>query len=111
MPPGGAIVNRARSFGRQTGSVRLVRDSAVDDRPTERRLKAALRVCGDRRNLQRTCLTALVVGVLLTVINQVDVLLDGRATTLTWVKIGLNFCVPFVVTNVGLLAGARTERS
>lgn len=41
------------------------------------------------------------------VINQLDVLLRGEATTTTYIKSVLNFCVPFVVSNLGLLAGRR----
>ena len=36
-------------------------------------------------------------------------IIGGNAVTLTWVKVGLNFCVPFVVSNLGLLAGKRAE--
>jgi hypothetical protein len=42
-------------------------------------------------------------------INQLDVIVKGNADTLTWVKCGLNYCVPFVVSNLGLLAGKRAE--
>lgn len=31
----------------------------------------------------------------------------GDAAALTWVKACLNYCVPFVVSNLGLLAGRR----
>jgi hypothetical protein len=41
----------------------------------------------------------------LTTINQLDVILAGDATAVTWVKCGLNFVVPFVVSNLGLLSG------
>ena len=44
-------------------------------------------------------------GLLLTAINQLDVIVDGDATPLTAVKVALNFVVPFVVSNVGLLSG------
>jgi hypothetical protein len=37
------------------------------------------------------------------------VILKGDAGTLTLVKAGLNYCVPFVVSNLGLLAGKRAE--
>jgi len=37
------------------------------------------------------------------------VIIGGNAVALTWVKVGLNFCVPFVVSNLGLLAGKRAE--
>ena len=49
------------------------------------------------------------VGTILTLINQADVIIGGDASTATWVKAGLNFCVPFVVSNLGLLAGKRAE--
>lgn len=37
-------------------------------------------------------------------------ILGGDATLLTWIKTTLNYCVPFVVSNLGLLAGKRAER-
>ena len=43
------------------------------------------------------------------VINQADVIIGGDASALTWVKVALNYCVPFVVSNLGLLAGKRAE--
>ena len=75
------------------------------------RLRIALRVCGDPQNLRRTLAIAIVVGVVLTVINQLDVLLEGEATRLTSVKVVLNFCVPFVVSNLGLLLGGHARRT
>jgi len=47
----------------------------------------------------------------LTAINQADVIASGDATALTAVKVGLNFVVPFFVSNLGVLAGDRTARS
>jgi hypothetical protein len=72
-------------------------------------LSAALRIVLLREHLRRTLQIALVVGTILTLINQADVILGGDAKGLTWVKVGLNFCVPFVVSNLGLLAGKRAE--
>jgi hypothetical protein len=69
----------------------------------------ALRICFRREHLRRTLKIALVVGTILTLINQLDIILKGDATTLTWVKAGLNYCVPFIVSNLGLLAGKRAE--
>ena len=69
----------------------------------------ALRICLRREHLRRTIKIALVVGTILTLINQLDVIVKGDATTLTWVKAGLNYCVPFIVSNLGLLAGKRAE--
>lgn len=74
-------------------------------------MRDALRIVVRREHLRRTLKIALVVGCLLTAINQLDVFLHGDATALTLVKTGLNFCVPFVVSNLGLLAGKRAERA
>lgn len=69
----------------------------------------ALSICMRREHLRRTLRIALVVGVVLTLINQADVIIGGDASALTWIKVGANFCVPFVVSNLGLLAGKRAE--
>jgi hypothetical protein len=74
-------------------------------------IEEALRICMRREHLRRTARIALVVGVVLTLINQVDVIVGGDATAVTWVKAAGNFVVPFVVSNLGLLAGKRAERS
>jgi len=70
-------------------------------------LLEALAPCLERRTLVRTSRIALVVGCILTGINEGDVLAEGKATALTGLKIGLNFVVPFIVSNLGVLAGAR----
>ena len=64
----------------------------------------AFAVCRQPAHMRRTCLIALVVGCLLTLINQLDVFIDGKANAFTAAKVALNFCVPFVVSNLGLLA-------
>ena len=73
--------------------------------------RAALSTCRSPPNLRKTVRIALVVGCVLTLINQGDVIARGDATSLTVVKICLNFVVPFVVSNLGVLAGDRTARS
>jgi hypothetical protein len=74
----------------------------------ERGLAAAIAYCRRPDHLRRTLRIALVVGLVLTAINQLDVILRGNATTFTWIKCGLNFVVPFVVSNLGLLSGRRS---
>lgn len=69
------------------------------------RLRDALAYCRQPQHLRRTLRIALIVGLVLTAINQLDVILGGNATIATWVKCGLNFVVPFVVSNLGLLSG------
>ena len=71
--------------------------------------REALRICLRREHLRRTLKIAVVVGTILTLINQLDVIIRGDATALTWVKATLNYCVPFIVSNLGLLAGKRAE--
>jgi hypothetical protein len=66
-------------------------------------------ICLRREHLRRTMRIALVVGVVSTLINQADVIIRGDATAVTGVKVVLSFCVPFVVSNFGLLAAKRGE--
>jgi hypothetical protein len=75
--------------------------------PTWSSFREAVRVVVLRRNLSRTVLTALVVGTVLFAINQLDVVLRGRATAFVWFKTGLTYFVPFVVSNVGILIGTH----
>ncbi len=67
--------------------------------------RAALAYCAHREHLRHTVPIALVVGLVLTAINQGAVIVGGDATAATWVRCGLNFVVPFVVSNLGLLSG------
>ena len=73
-------------------------------------MRDACAYCFQPRHLSRTLRIALVVGVVLTAINQSGVIASGHATAATWVRCGLNFVVPFVVSNAGLLSGRRRHR-
>ncbi len=68
-------------------------------------LGEALRYCRRGEHLRKTLRIALVVGLVLTTINQLDVLLSGHVGAGTYVKCALNFVVPFIVSNLGLLSG------
>jgi hypothetical protein len=68
----------------------------------------ACRYCLRREHLRRTVGIALVVGLVLTAINQLQVILGGHATAATWARCGANFVVPFIVSNLGLLSGRRS---
>ena len=78
---------------------------------SERRIAVAVRYCCRPRHLRRTLTIAVVVGVILTAINQLDVILGGEATAVTAVKAGMNFVVPFIVSNVGLLSGRASAQA
>ena len=57
--------------------------------------------------VRRAFVTALVVGTVLTAINQGDRILAGDVTALVLFKAVLTFCVPFVVSTSGALGAAR----
>jgi hypothetical protein len=61
-------------------------------------------------HIGKTMRVALLVGTILFVINQLDVVLRGQATASVWIKGGITYLVPFVVSNVGLLLGTRRTR-
>jgi hypothetical protein len=73
------------------------------------RMRGAFDIVLDPAHLRNTLKIALVVGGVLTAINQFDVFLHGDATAATFVKTAVNFCVPFVTSNLGLLAGKRAD--
>ena len=72
-------------------------------------MRDAVAIVLEPAHLRKTLKIALIVGCVLTAINQLDVFIAGDATALTFVKTGLNFVVPFAVSNLGLLAGKRAE--
>jgi hypothetical protein len=63
------------------------------------------------QHLRRTITIALVVGTILTAINHADVIARGDATPATFAKAALNYLVPFIVSNLGLLAGTQGDSS
>ncbi|MGH9188770.1 MAG: nitrate/nitrite transporter NrtS [Acidimicrobiales bacterium] len=67
--------------------------------------RGAIDYCAQPPHLCRTLRIALVVGLVLTAINQLDVIASGDATRVTWIKCAMNFIVPFIVSNLGLLSG------
>jgi len=65
------------------------------------------RFCARPENLRATTRIALVVGVVLTGINEGDTFAAGHFNSVLVLKVPLNFVVPFVVSNLGLLAARR----
>ncbi|WP_072690413.1 nitrate/nitrite transporter NrtS [Rhodococcus marinonascens] len=51
--------------------------------------------------------TAAVVGTVLSVVNQGSIVVDGTADGGTWVRVLVNYLVPFCVASVGYLAARR----
>ena len=57
--------------------------------------------------LRRAIIISLIVGTILTVINQGDVLLSGSVTSLVLLKIALTYTVPYSVSTISALAANR----
>jgi hypothetical protein len=47
---------------------------------------------------------ALVVGTILSAANQGIALVDGTATWVTWIRVFVNYLVPYIVSSIGYLA-------
>ena len=75
--------------------------------PTWSTWREAVRVVTFPRHLRSTLTIAVAVGTVLFAINQLDVVLEGSATVVTWLKIGVTYLVPFVVSNLGILTATR----
>ena len=61
-----------------------------------------------RPMLRRSIIAALVVGTVLTLLNQGDVLISGGWNASLYWKIPLTYCVPFMVATYGALSNSRT---
>lgn len=59
------------------------------------------------RHLKRTVCVAFIVGTTFFAMNQLPVILAGRATALVWLKAALTYLTPLLVSNFGLLSATR----
>src|SRR5262249_24409613 len=53
---------------------------------------------------------ALVVGTVLSLVNQLHVVVEGDATWATWVRIAANYAEPYTVASIGFLSARRAGR-
>lgn len=74
-------------------------------------VREAVRYCARPAHLRRTAMIAVVVGTVLTHVNEGDLLLSGAATAAMAVKVAANYLTPFLVSNLGLLSGRRSTRA
>lgn len=63
------------------------------------------------KHLLQTLALGLLIGVLLTGINQGEEISNGQATNDTWTQAGLNVLICFIALNVGLLVGLASKRN
>ena len=61
------------------------------------------------QHLRRTVLIASTVGTVFLAMNQLGVILDGLATTAVWIKAGLTYLTPLIVSNFGILSATRRQ--
>jgi hypothetical protein len=59
------------------------------------------------QHLKRTISIALIVGTVFFTMNQLSVILDGRATAVVWVKAALTYLTSLLVSNFGILSATR----
>ena len=88
-----------------------MRSTASSSRPVWSTWREIPKVCLYPPHLVRTISIALIVGTVLFLINQLDVVLRGEETTVVWLKSALTYLVPFVVSNLGVLVATRTGKS
>jgi hypothetical protein len=93
--------------GRRVSTESTTRAGRVRRVTRGRTAREAVSFCIQRRNLRRTLSIALIVGIVLTAINRGAVISSRHATTATWIRCALNFVVPFLVSNAGLLSARR----
>ena len=61
-----------------------------------------------RRSLSRCIPTALLVGTVLSLINQGSIIFAGDASYVTWLRVGSNFMMPFLVSSAGFFFSQRS---
>ena len=74
---------------------------------TEGAVKCLLCAPRHRPMLRRSAIVAVVVGTILTLLNQGDGLFSGNWNDALYWKIPLTYCVPFLVATYGALTAAR----
>lgn len=79
--------------------------------PTWRTARDVPAVVLHRPHLRRTVLTTVIVGTVLFAINQLDVVMGGNASMMTWIKVVLTYLVPFVVSNLGIVFATQERES
>jgi hypothetical protein len=69
--------------------------------------RQALRLTCERSTLRKTVPIAVVVGTILSLINQADIIATGESSWATWLRVAANYAVPFCVSSAGFLSASR----
>jgi len=70
-------------------------------------LREARALVAQPRNIKRTTTIALTVGTTFFTMNQLGIVLDGKATAIVWIKAALTYLTPLIVSNLGMLSATR----
>lgn len=73
-----------------------------------RPVEALLLVCAGR-TLRTAVPIAAVVGTVLSAVNQGTVITAGQATAATWIRVAVNYLVPFTVASLGWLSARHVR--
>lgn len=80
---------------------------AVSNRRTWSTWSELLGVITAAANVKRTVTIALVIGTLFVTMNQLELILSGHATFVVWLKVGLTYVTPLIVSNLGILSATH----
>lgn len=50
---------------------------------------------------------AIIVGTVLSLVNQGQIVASGQAGVTTWIRVGINYAIPFIVASIGYIAPLR----
>ena len=85
----------------------MTTDLEDGDGPRWSTWREALAVVVQPQLLRRTLSIAVVVGTVLSLVNQGHLLARGDADGATWGRVAANYAIPFLVSNVGALSATR----
>jgi hypothetical protein len=69
--------------------------------------REAVSVVVAAQHLRRTLSIALIVGSTFFAMNQLSVVIAGRANAIVWLKVALTYLTPLFVSNFGVLSATR----
>jgi len=90
-----------------TGDDRAAPASAASPGLTWETPRQALGLFFRGATLRTGCGVALFVGTVLSLVNQGETIVNGDATAVAWLRVGVNYLVPFLVSSYGFLAARR----
>jgi len=77
------------------------------DEPTWSTCREALSIVASPQHLKTTVSIALIVGSTFFAMNQLSVVVGGRANAVVWLKAAMTYLTPLFVSNFGVLSATR----